>query len=190
MAGKKATGRLGRPVDAEKTAMIVEAARQLFFAHGVEAVTIERIAQRAGGAKTTVYSKFGAKDKVVEAVVDAIGGSVVGGMQTEINAGASPKKALTVFGTELLQGVAERRLLSAEPVIEREALRAPHLGCARHKKFPGLARAGVSQRFAVARPGSSSRRAYGHLKRLNSAGSIFGAWHVFAAGTNRQSCQT
>ncbi len=56
---EKAThARLGRPRDALKSAQIIEAAWELFLSHGVEAVSIEAIARRAGVSKGTLYASY------------------------------------------------------------------------------------------------------------------------------------
>jgi AcrR family transcriptional regulator len=49
---------------------VIDAARDLFYAQGYE-VTIDAIAQRASVAKPTIYVHFGAKDALIEAVLEA-----------------------------------------------------------------------------------------------------------------------
>lgn len=44
---------------------IAEAAEELFYAHGIAAVGVELIAERAGTTKRTLYNQFGSKDTLV-----------------------------------------------------------------------------------------------------------------------------
>ena len=122
---EKNVARSGRPVDEAKTERIREEAKKLFFIHGVDGVSIEQIAASAGVAKSTVYAKFGNKDAIFEAVVDDIANNVGAGMRHRIAEGGEPKDALIAFGMALMGGIAERRLLTAEPVIAIEALKNP-----------------------------------------------------------------
>jgi AcrR family transcriptional regulator len=56
-----------RAVDEPRQA-ILAAARQLLASEGVEALTVRRIAAAAGGSTMNVYSRFGGKDGVVDAL--------------------------------------------------------------------------------------------------------------------------
>ena len=53
---------------AGKAAKIIEAARDAFFEHGYEAVSMDEVAKRAGVAKQTVYSYYPSKDALFLAV--------------------------------------------------------------------------------------------------------------------------
>jgi AcrR family transcriptional regulator len=46
---------------------LLEAARELFYAEGVHSVGIDRVIERAGVAKASLYSTFGSKDGLVTA---------------------------------------------------------------------------------------------------------------------------
>ena len=60
----------GRPRDWAKRSAIVEAARTRFLHSGLDAVTIEGVAQAAGVSKVTVYSHFQDKSALFEAVIE------------------------------------------------------------------------------------------------------------------------
>lgn len=141
----KSSARSGRPVDEAKTERIREEAKKLFFIHGVDGVSIEQIAAEAGVAKSTIYAKFGNKDAIFQAVVDSIADNVGAGMKTRIAEGSEPKDALITFGLALMRGIAERRLLTAEPVIAIEALKNPELGDKFFAAGPGKAKSLLSE---------------------------------------------
>ena len=52
-------------------ARLLAAASELFYAEGVQSVGIERVIERAGVAKATLYSAFGSKDELVRAYLRA-----------------------------------------------------------------------------------------------------------------------
>src|SRR4030081_1689888 len=49
---------------------LLAAADELFYAEGVHVVGIERIVERAGVAKASLYSNFGSKDALVRAYLE------------------------------------------------------------------------------------------------------------------------
>ncbi len=64
-----APARAGRPTDERKTEAIIDAARDAFFGEGYAASSIERIAEKAGVSKVTIYKRFGDKAGLLEALV-------------------------------------------------------------------------------------------------------------------------
>ena len=49
---------------------LLEAAGELFYAEGIQSVGIDRVIERAGVAKASLYSTFGSKEELVEAYLD------------------------------------------------------------------------------------------------------------------------
>jgi AcrR family transcriptional regulator len=49
---------------------LLEAAGELFYAEGVQSVGIDRVIERAGVAKASLYSTFGSKEELVRAYLD------------------------------------------------------------------------------------------------------------------------
>src|ERR1700743_1991478 len=50
---------------------LLSAANELFYDEGVHTVGIDRIIERAGVAKASLYSTFGSKDELVKAYLEA-----------------------------------------------------------------------------------------------------------------------
>src|ERR1700728_3969794 len=50
---------------------LLEAASELFYAEGVQSVGIDRVIERAGVAKASLYSTFGSKEGLVCAYLNA-----------------------------------------------------------------------------------------------------------------------
>lgn len=61
--------RTGRPKSEEKRAAILEAAGTAFLEKGLEGTSMDAVAQQAGVSKQTVYSHFGSKEELFEAVI-------------------------------------------------------------------------------------------------------------------------
>src|SRR3979409_2530461 len=50
---------------------LLPAAKELFYAEGVQTVGIDRIIEHAGVAKASLYSTFGSKEQLVRAYLDS-----------------------------------------------------------------------------------------------------------------------
>jgi AcrR family transcriptional regulator len=93
----------GRPRDPERYRRILEAARSHFYEHGLERANVDAIAAAAGVSKMTVYSHFGSKEGLFEAVVRERTESVVGGVAgVEGLDPKQPQEALLAIGERFL----------------------------------------------------------------------------------------
>ncbi|MFI5721037.1 TetR/AcrR family transcriptional regulator [Nocardia sp. NPDC051750] len=66
-----------REGSARKRAAILSAARELFLADGFDRSSVDAVAARAEVSKRTVYDYFGDKRTLLQAVVDAVGQSLI-----------------------------------------------------------------------------------------------------------------
>jgi len=93
----------GRPRDPERYRRILEAARKHFYEHGLERASLDSIAAEAGVSKMTIYSNFGSKEGLFEAVVrdrtEYVVGGVAGVEKLDPN---QPRKALLAIGERFL----------------------------------------------------------------------------------------
>src|SRR5678815_17727 len=93
----------GRPRDPERVRRILEAAQWHFNEHGLERASVDAIAADAGVSKMTVYSNFGSKEGLFQAVVRDRTAKVVAGVP---GAGAldpdQPERALLAIGARFL----------------------------------------------------------------------------------------
>jgi AcrR family transcriptional regulator len=93
----------GRPRDPERCRRIMEAARSHFYEHGLERASVDAIAAEAGVSKMTVYSHFGSKEGLFEAVVRERTDRVMGGLAgVEALDPKQPRKALLAIGEQFL----------------------------------------------------------------------------------------
>jgi AcrR family transcriptional regulator len=104
--------RRGRPRDPERSRRIMEAARNHFYAHGLERASVDAIAAEAGVSKMTIYSNFGSKEGLFEAVVQDRTDSVMGGSAgVEALDPLQPRKALLAIGEQFLTLTREEHTL-------------------------------------------------------------------------------
>ena len=82
---------------------LLEAAGELFYAEGVQSVGIDRVIERAGVAKASLYSTFGSKEELVRAYLDERHARIVGRLHTAVDAAdpADPvARILAVFDAQ------------------------------------------------------------------------------------------
>ncbi len=104
--------RRGRPRDPERFRRIIEAARNHFYAHGLERASLDAIATEAGVSKMTIYSNFGSKEGLFEAVVQERTDRVMGGSAgVEALDPLQPRKALLAVGEQFLALTREEHTL-------------------------------------------------------------------------------
>jgi AcrR family transcriptional regulator len=65
---------------------LLAAAGELFYAEGVQSVGIDRVIERAGVAKASLYSTFGSKEELVRAYLDERHGRIVGRLRAAVAA--------------------------------------------------------------------------------------------------------
>lgn len=104
--------RRGRPRDPERNRRILEAARNHFYAHGLERASVDAIAAEAGVSKMTLYSHFGSKEGLFEAVIQERTDRVIGGSAgVEALDPLQPRKALLAVGEQFLVLIREEHTL-------------------------------------------------------------------------------
>ena len=94
---------------------MLDAARRLFDAHGVTAVTMSDVAREAGVAKGTIFHRFGDRQGLAQALVDdaerALQDDLLRG-PPPLGPGAPPEERLLAFLDALLTlGIEQRDLL-------------------------------------------------------------------------------
>jgi AcrR family transcriptional regulator len=94
----------GRPRDPERYQRILEAARNHFYAHGLERASVDAIAHDASVSKMTIYSHFTSKERLFEAVIGNRTERVLGGDPgVAVLDPTRPAKSLLTIGSQFLQ---------------------------------------------------------------------------------------
>ena len=86
---------------------LLAAASELFYQHGVHTVGIDRIIERAGVAKASLYSTFGSKDGLVRAYLEARHAARRARVSAEIERHEDPRERLLAIFDVLASTVAK-----------------------------------------------------------------------------------
>lgn len=121
----------------------VDAARELFFAHGYAGTTMSSIAGKVGGSKTTLWTYFPSKEDLFAAVVDGIVEQYGDALTIELPIDQPVPDVLRRFGNVLMTKLTATPLLSLYRLVVGEAGRFPHLAETFYERGPrrGKARA-------------------------------------------------
>jgi AcrR family transcriptional regulator len=83
---------------------LLEAANELFYAEGVQTVGIDRIIERAGVAKASLYNVFGSKEELVAAYLESRHADTVSRLTVVIEKSDDPReKILAIFDSQARQ---------------------------------------------------------------------------------------
>jgi AcrR family transcriptional regulator len=123
----------GRPRDPDLEARVLTSALQLIAELGLEAATMDAIAERSGVARATLFRRWTNRDALIEAAIrHAIGRQPIGAtgdLELDIRRAAEQARAI----------VSERLFQVVFPEIARELLRGGSVdsGVTYHGLFPG-----------------------------------------------------
>jgi AcrR family transcriptional regulator len=87
MSARAATGLSARE-------RLLDAANELFYAEGVHTVGIDRVIERAGVAKASLYNTFGSKDELVRAYLEGRHARMAGRITAYLERYADPRDKL------------------------------------------------------------------------------------------------
>jgi AcrR family transcriptional regulator len=73
---------------------LLAAANELFYSEGVHTVGIDRVIERAGVAKASLYNTFGSKDELVKAYLESRHATISGRITTYIERFGTPRERL------------------------------------------------------------------------------------------------
>src|SRR5271154_5251583 len=80
---------------------LLDAANELFYAEGVQSVGIDRVIERAGVAKASLYSTFGSKEELVRAYLEARHERTLAELRAAVAATEDPiERLLAVFDAQ------------------------------------------------------------------------------------------
>jgi len=89
---------------------ILELASELFTERGVEATSMDELAERAGVTKPVVYDLFGSKEGVVVAVIEAMGIELAAAVSDAVTGREDPEDLLRAGSLAFFRFVETRRL--------------------------------------------------------------------------------
>jgi len=159
-------GRPSREASEQLGDLILDAATELFLAHGFGATSIEAVAQRVRISKRTFYHRFEDKPTLFAAVVHRIIERLRPPASIALIEGADLEAVLERLATLILRGALSPQAISLHRLIVAESARFPELAAV-------LAREGAAE--------EAIRLIAGVIEHANLAGSLNCDDPVFAA---------
>ena len=135
---------------------LLDAADELFYQEGIQSVGIDRVIERAGVAKASLYNAFGSKDELVRAYLEGRQTSVTQRIMRAVNRYGTPReRLLAVFEGqgELFAQPGYRGLYVAH--LDGEPITAQRAGVSLLATAFGVERRAVQQHLDL---GASTRR--------------------------------
>jgi len=115
---------------------IVKAAAQVFLEHGYGAASMDHIAQEAGVSKQTIYSHFGAKDALFEAIVHSKCAALTGRGVSSPDENKSLEDVLYDTASSFLTVILAPESVTLYRTILSECVRFPELASAFYRSGP------------------------------------------------------
>jgi AcrR family transcriptional regulator len=148
-----AEAKLKRGCDpADRREMILAAAAEIFRERGYAGATTDRLIERSGGSKETVYSHFGSKAGLFEAVMRRNSAHLVE-MGNTLDLDRPVEAELIRFGTAYLSVILQPEKLGMFRLAVAESVRSPELGLVFWRLGPGA----VTERLAAYFAGLAER---------------------------------
>jgi AcrR family transcriptional regulator len=116
-----------RPRGETRRAQILDAALAVFLEHGYAGATIELVVQRAGASKATIYSFFGGKEGLFDALVDERAERVLAGFPDIDDGIVNVRAALTHIAQRYLDVVMAPDVIALWRLTIAEGPRFPEL---------------------------------------------------------------
>ncbi len=120
-----------RQKSVEKTEAILKGAKKEFLVHGYAATSMDRVAKSAGVSKATIYSHFGDKEGLFNALIKSLAENkfqTIMGLQEPQSLEKNPKKVLQDLATRMLENAkSDRTFQDFIRIIIGESGRFPEL---------------------------------------------------------------
>lgn len=124
------------PASAAKRDAIIKAAARVFMTQGYGAASMDQIASEAGVSKQTVYSHFGAKDALFEAIIHGKCQALTGRDGVTSNRTEDPETILFDTASSFLRLVLTPESITLYRTILSECVRFPELASAFYRSGP------------------------------------------------------
>jgi TetR/AcrR family transcriptional regulator, mexJK operon transcriptional repressor len=127
--GKKVPKVVRKRVYHRKADVVLEAAEKAFLQNGFAATSMDAIAEQAGVSKRTVYSNFGSKQELFEAVVKRRCASVIPNQPGEEDFETSDPEALLIgLATDFLTNIFADHQVELYRMIVADSRQFPEIG--------------------------------------------------------------
>jgi TetR/AcrR family transcriptional repressor of mexJK operon len=125
-----ATADLVGPGTSPKRRQMLEAAAELFMAHGYGTVSMDAVARVAGVSKATLYAHFASKERLFATMVDEVSRRNTAGEEMFPDAVEDIAEVLRTIGGRGIRFLLQERTLAIYRMVLAECARFPELGAA------------------------------------------------------------
>jgi AcrR family transcriptional regulator len=122
-----AVRRRSRPRGETRRAQILDAAMAVFLEHGYAGATVELVVQRAQASKATIYSFFGGKEGLFDALIDERAERILAGFTDVERATVNVRAALRHIAQRYLQVAMAPEAIALYRLLVTEGPRYPEL---------------------------------------------------------------
>ncbi|WP_275887919.1 TetR/AcrR family transcriptional regulator [Sphingomonas ginsengisoli (ex An et al. 2013)] len=158
-------------------------ARAVFFEHGYGATSMSRIAEIAGGSKTTLWTYFPSKEALFAAVCDDLVERYGRALTTPIDPSAPIAEQLRLFGSALLDTVLSPPMIDLQRLVIGEAARFPEMARLFFERGPARGKARLASLVRAAMDRGDLRAADPALAASQFVGLLQArSWHWLLLG--------
>ena len=122
-----AVHRRSRPRGETRRAQILDAAMTVFLEHGYAGATVELVVQRAQASKATIYSFFGGKEGLFDALIDERAERILAGFTNLDRATVNVRAALRHIAQRYLEVATAPEAIALYRLLVTEGPRYPEL---------------------------------------------------------------
>lgn len=140
------------PASARKRQAMIDAAADMFLAHGYLGVSMDELAARAGIAKQTLYRHFESKEALFVAMVSTLTDAASDTVHEDVigpEPGRSTEEFLVDYALRQLRVVLTPTLMGLRRLAIGEASRFPELARVLYERGPGRALAALTEVFRL-----------------------------------------
>jgi len=123
----------------------LKAARDVFLEHGYEAANMAEIVKRAGGSLSTLYSQFGGKRGLFEAMIDMRVNELTEQMQIELAAHAPLREGLRRIGEAFMTKMMSPESLGVFRLMVGQAKNFPDVADGYSRRSPERVRQALAE---------------------------------------------
>ncbi|MYM63501.1 TetR/AcrR family transcriptional regulator C-terminal domain-containing protein [Pseudomaricurvus sp. HS19] len=107
---------------------VLEAALELFLELGFANTSLDKVIEKAGGSRRTIYQMFGSKEGLLQAVVKESCDSILGQLETDKLLDMPPRDALISLAEQFISRLITPRRIAFYRLVVAESTHAPELG--------------------------------------------------------------
>jgi AcrR family transcriptional regulator len=138
MVSRTRTAHRVDPRGDERHNAFLEAATHVFLSRGFEKATLAEVIARSGGSRATLYARFGSKEGLFAAIIEAKCGQIVAALESgRMDGGLA--EVLREFATAYMRELMSVESLALYRLVIGESGRFPKLGAAVFKAGPNAA---------------------------------------------------